>query len=40
MMNLLCPDRMQMVPGSDGYAEAYDYTVEGLAPVHTVNTLP
>ncbi len=32
-LHVLRPDRIQIVPGSDGYAEAYDYTVDGLAPV-------
>ncbi len=32
-LHILRPDRIQIVPGSDGYAEAYDYTVEGLSPV-------
>ena len=32
-LHILRPDRIQVVPGSDGYPEAYDYTVDGLAPV-------
>jgi phage portal protein BeeE len=32
-LHILRPDRIQIVPGADGYPEAYDYSVEGLAPV-------
>ncbi len=32
-LHILRPDRIQIVPGEDGYAEAYDYSVEGTAPV-------
>ena len=32
-LHILRPDRIQIVPGADGYPEAYDYSVEGTAPV-------
>ena len=32
-LHILRPDRIQVVPGSDGYPEAYDYSIEGLSPV-------
>ena len=32
-LHILRPDRIQVVPGSDGYPEAYDYSVDGAAPV-------
>ncbi len=32
-LHILRPDRIQIVPGEDGYAEAYDYSVDGTAPV-------
>ena len=32
-LHILRPDRIQIVPGEDGYPEAYDYSVDGLAPV-------
>ena len=32
-LHILRPDRIQIVPGADGYPEAYDYSVEGTTPV-------
>ena len=32
-LHILRPDRIQIVPGSDGYPEAYDYAVDGASPV-------
>jgi HK97 family phage portal protein len=32
-LHVLRPDRMSIVPGSDGWPEAYDYTLDGTAPV-------